>query len=120
MPSLLEYIEKFDKLPPCLVMTLAAYIAFYGTGIRQRVQDGLLCVRPNGDEYKVQDDDWVLDFYHARKDAAPEKLVHDVLANEEMWDRDLTEVPGLEQQVLADLLLIREKGAAAAFASCIP
>ncbi|MBR4696323.1 MAG: tagaturonate reductase [Selenomonadaceae bacterium] len=118
LPSLLEYAEKFGKLPPCLVMSLAAYIAFYGTGIKERAKDGLLCTRPKGDEYKVQDDDWVLDFYYERKDAPLRELVHDVLSNTRMWDEDLTQVAGLEQQVLEDLEAIRRDGAAAAFAAC--
>ncbi len=118
MPSLLEYVEKFGKLPSCLVMTFAAYIAFYSSGVKERTKDGLICVRPKGDEYKIQDDEWVLDFYYEHKDAPAAQLVHDVLSNTRMWDQDMTEVKGLEQQVLADLEMIREKGAAAAFASC--
>ncbi len=118
MPSLLEYVEKFGKLPSCLVMTLAAYIAFYSTGIKERAKDGLICVRPKGDEYKIQDDEWVLDFYYERKDASDAQMVHDVLSNDQMWDRDLTQVAGLEKQVLADLEMIRREGAAKAFASC--
>lgn len=118
MPSLLEYVEKFGKLPKCLVMTLSAYIAFYSTGIKERTKDGLICVRPKGDEYKVQDDEWVLDFYYERKDISDAQLVREVLSNTRMWDEDLTKVAGLEQQVLADLGVIRQEGAAAAFASC--
>ncbi len=44
-------------------------------------------------------------------------LVHDVLTNTQMWDQDLTEVPGLEEKVAAGLELIRKEGAAAAYAS---
>jgi len=36
-----------------------------------------------------------------------------------MWDQDLTQIEGLEAKVAADLKLIREKGAKAAYASCL-
>ena len=119
MPSFTEYIEKFGKLPKALCMSLAAYIAFYGGNIVRREDDGLVCVRPAGNEYKVQDDAWVLDFYFERKDATGEELVKDVLSNTKMWDKDLCEIPSLYDTVLADYKLIKEKGAEAAYASVL-
>ena len=119
MPSFTEYIEKFGKLPKALCMSLAAYIAFYGGNIVRREDDGLVCVRPAGNEYKVQDDAWVLDFYFERKDASAEELVKDVLSNTKMWDKDLCEIPSLYDTVLADYKLIKEKGAEAAYASVL-
>ncbi len=119
MPSFLEYIEKFGKLPVCLTMSLAAYIAFYSTKITRREEDGLICVRPAGNEYKIQDDAWVLDFYYEHKDASDAELVKAVLSNEKMWDQDLTKIADLEETVLADLTKIRNEGAEAAYASCL-
>jgi tagaturonate reductase len=119
MPSFLEYIEKFGKLPEALTMSLAAYIAFYSSDIQERAEDGLLCKRPAGDVYKVQDDGWVLDFYYEHKDSDAASLVHDVLANTKMWDQDLTKIDGLEELVLKDLVLIRTEGAEAAYKSCL-
>ena len=46
LPSLLEYVEKFGKLPQALCMGFAAYIAFYSTDIQRREADGLICKRP--------------------------------------------------------------------------
>ena len=106
-------------MPACLTMSLAAYIAFYSTEIQERVEDGLICRRPAGNTYKVQDDAWVLDFYYDHKDADDAALVHDVLTDTRMWDRDLTEIKGFEEAVLADLALIRAEGAEAAFKSCL-
>ena len=119
MPSFLEFIDKFNKLPAALTMSLAAYIAFYSNDIQRRDENGLVCKRPNGDEYTVMDDAWVLDFYYERKDADAETLVHDVLTNEKMWGQDLTQIEGLEDAVVADLKLIREEGAEAAYASVL-
>ena len=119
MPSFLEYIEKFGKLPQALTMSLAAYIAFYSSNIQRLEADGLVCVRPAGNEYKVQDDEWVLEFYYENKDADDAALVKAVLSNEKMWDTDLTKIEGLYDTVLADLTLIRKEGAKAAYASVL-
>lgn len=119
MPSFLGYIEKTGRLPECLTMSLAAYIAFYSSNIQSLGENGMTCVRPKGDEYTVSDDEWVLKFFYDRKDADEEILVHDVLADGEMWDRDLNDITGLTDKVTADLVLIRRDGAEAAFRSCL-
>ena len=67
----------------------------------------------------MEDDPWVLEFYRDHASDAPADLVREVLANEKMWDQDLRKIPGLEEAVLQDLCLIREKGAAKAFESCL-
>ncbi len=119
MSSFLEYTEAFGKLPACLTMSFAAYIAFYSNDILRREADGLICRRPKGNEYKIQDDAWVLDFYYAHKDASVEELVHAVMTNEEMWGEDLTKVAGFEAATVKNLKLIREKGALAAYKSVL-
>ncbi len=119
MPSFLEYIEKEGKLPVCLTMSLAAYIAFYSTDVQELTDKGLVCKRPKGNTYTCSDDRWALEFYWNHKDDSDADLVHAVLTNEQMWDQDLTGVDGLEAAVLADLTKIRTEGAEAAFASCL-
>ena len=119
MPSFLTYIEEQKKLPKCLTMSLAAYIAFYSNDIQERTADGLICKRPAGNTYKIQDDAWALDFYYAHKDDTAAQLVHAVLTNTQMWDQDLTKIEGLEAAVLADLEMIRTQGAEAAYKSCL-
>ena len=119
MPSFLSYIEEQKQLPKCLTMSLAAYIAFYSNDIQERTADGLICKRPAGNTYKIQDDAWALDFYFAHKDDTAAELVHAVLTNTQMWDQDLTRIEGLEAAVLADLELIRTQGAEAAYKSCL-
>ena len=42
MPSFLEYIEKTGKLPTCLTMSFAAYIAFFSSDIQERTDKGLV------------------------------------------------------------------------------
>ncbi len=119
LPSLLDYVKTEGKLPPCLTMGLAAYIAFYGCFICERTESGLLCKRPARNEYLIQDDAWALDFYAAHKGDSTAKLVHSVLTNTQMWDEDLSTIAGIETAVLAGVNLILTEGAKAAFASCL-
>ena len=90
MPSFLGYIDEKGELPPCLTMSLAAYIAFYSNDIQALTEQGLVCKRPKGNEYTVSDDRWALEFYYEHRDDAPDALTHAVLTNERMWDHDLT------------------------------
>ena len=119
MPRLLEYAQTAGKLPPCLAMSFAAYIAFYSSDIQALTEQGLVCRRPKGNEYTVSDDRWVLEFYYSRRGVSDETLVHDVMTNEKMWGQDLTLVPGFEQAAAENLRRIRTEGARAAFAACL-
>ena len=119
MPTLLEYVEKYGKLPPCLSMSLAMLIAFYSNDIVAREDNALVLrrqVQGAAEEYRAQDDAQVLNFYYEHKDADDAALVNDVLANTDMWGQDLRQIAGLEETVLTDLALIRQQGTAAAFA----
>ena len=119
MPSFLDYVEKYNKLPACMTMSFAAYAAFYSSNVQELAEDGLHCVRPNGDAYVCSDDRWALEFYYAHRNDSAAELVHAVMANEQMWGRDLTTVPGFEAAVVADLEKIRNEGAVAAYAACL-
>ena len=119
MPSFLEYIEKNGKLPTCLTMSFAAYIAFYSNNIQELNDKGLVCKRAKGNEYTVSDDRYVLEFYNAHKDDDIPTLVHAVMTNEQMWGQDLTKVAGFEEATVKNLTLIREQGAMAAYKSCL-
>ena len=119
MPSFLEYIELTGKLPTCLTMSFAAYIAFFSNDIQELTEAGLVCRRPKGNTYTCSDDRWALEFYYAHKDDSAEDLVHAVMTNEQMWGQDLTQIPGFEEATVANLKKIRAEGALAAYASCL-
>ena len=115
MPTFLDYVAQYGKLPACLTTSFAAYVAFYSNDIQALTDAGLVCKRPKGNEYTVNDDRWVLEFYAAHKDDTPEALVHAVMTNTDMWGQDLTQVPGFEAEVVRILKVIREDGAKAAY-----
>ena len=119
MPTLLDYLELNGRLPACLTMSLAAYIAFYSSDIQRLTDKGLVCRRPKGNEYTVSDDRWTLEFYWAHRDDSAEDLTRAVLSNTDMWGRDLTGLPGFEEQVAEGLKTIRSEGALKAFRSCL-
>ncbi|MBQ2609715.1 MAG: tagaturonate reductase [Butyrivibrio sp.] len=119
MPSFLQYIEKNGKLPVCLTMSLAAYIAFYSNDISELTDAGLICKRPAGNTYTVSDDRWALEFYYEHRNDSEEELVRAVLGNKKMWDRDLNDIAGLTDAVVKDLKKIRTEGAEAAYAGCL-
>ncbi len=119
MPSFLEYMEKTGKLPQCLTMSFAAYIAFFSNDIQELNEKGLVCRRPKGNDYVCSDDRWALEFYWEHRNDSVEDLVHAVMTNEQMWGQDLTAVAGFEAATVANLKKIRTEGAKAAYASCL-
>ena len=119
MPSFLEYIEAYGKLPTCLTMSFAAYIAFFSNDIQELNDAGLVCRRPAGNTYTCSDDRWALEFYWNHRNDSVEELVHAVMTNEQMWGQDLTAIEGFEAATVANLTKIRTEGALAAYASCL-
>ncbi len=119
MPSFLEAVAANGKLPTCLTMSFAAYIAFFSNDIQELTESGLICRRPKGNTYTCADDRWVLEFYYDHRNDSIEELVHGVMTNEQMWGQDLTKIPGFEQATVENLRKLRTEGALAAYASCL-
>ncbi|SLM61702.1 MULTISPECIES: tagaturonate reductase [Dickeya] len=103
LPQLLAYRESKGELPQRLTFALAALIAFY-RGER------------HGERYPLQDDAHWLERYAtlwggvAAGSTTLAQLVNTVLADAEHWEQDLTQVPGLAEQVTAQLQAIVERG----------
>jgi len=119
MPSFLDYVETFHKLPACMTMSFAAYIAFFSNEIQELNENGLVCRRSKGNTYTCSDDRWALEFYWNHRNDSVEELVHAVMTNEQMWGKDLTAIEGFEAATVANLTKIRTEGALAAYASCL-
>ncbi len=103
LPTLLNYYKAHGMLPQKMVFSLAAMIAYFKG-------------EANGVTYKVQDDQWILDFYKeawAQCDGRPisiYQLVEKVLSLEKVWKRNLNEVPNLTISVTCYLFLIEQVG----------
>ena len=117
LPSLEKYVEKFHKLPACITASFAFYLQFYrGTEL---TDSGLKAVRQKGDAYTISDDRSVLEFYYAHKEDSSKDLVHAVCTNTDFWGRDLTELPGFEEEVTRILEYIEKNGTYSEMKACL-
>jgi tagaturonate reductase len=120
LPSLKDYVATKGKIPVRLAFGLAALIAFYrGTEIK----DGALIGHRDGQEYLIKDDLRILETFAKTWegfDGSPVaivRVVDTILQQKEWWGRDLREVAGLAENIVADLSFIETKGMQAALAS---
>ncbi len=117
MPSLLGYVNKYNKLPECISASFAFYIKFYqGKELNEK---GLVAHREDGEEYIISDDKEVLEFYLAHKDDNVEQIVKAVASNINFWGQDLTLIPGFESAVCKYLNDINTKGAYEVMKECL-
>ena len=63
------------------------------------------------EEYLIQDDRTVLEFFWRHQGDSAEQLTAAVLKNEELWGEDLTQIHGLEEMVTSSVRVIEEFGA---------
>jgi tagaturonate reductase len=118
--SLEDYMTAKGKIPTRLAFGLAALIAFYrGTEIK----DGALIGHRDGKEYLIKDDLIVLEIFAKAwkdfdgSDAAIAKVVDTILKQKGWWKKDLREISGFVQAIVADLTLIERNGMNAALRS---
>ena len=116
MPSFKGYVDKFGKLPTCIVASFAFYIAFYRG--QKLTEKGLVGSR-NGEEYLISDDRDILEFYLAHKDDDAATLAHAVCSNTSFWGEDLTKVEGFEAAVADYVVKIEEKGTYEVMRECL-
>ncbi len=107
LPSFTGYINKFNKVPTHLAFSLASLIAFYNGS--EMKENALVGIR-NNEEYKIQDDRAVLDFFYNNKDKSLSELVGLTLSNKEFFGEDLTKYLNTEQLVTEYLNRIKSDG----------
>ena len=107
MPSLLEYIDRFGRLPVRLTFSLAALMAFYsGSEIRGNALIG----HRNGEEYPIIDDMQVLEFFKEHSGRGTGDFVKAFLGQKAFFGQELNEISGLAEVVTAYLSEIRTDG----------
>lgn len=114
MPSLIEYINRFNKVPTRLAFSLAALIAFYrGTQFNEK---GALIGTRGDHTYEISDDKSALEFFADvwKKPSTTLEEVQvisdSVLKNEDFWGQDLTLLQGFAEKVSAYLYSILKNG----------
>ena len=113
LPSLVQHIEEYEKVPPRLSFALAALIHFYhGT----EFEDGKLKAYRDGEKYLINDDRDALEYFaelwsrYEEDKIDLKELAEDVLGNEDFWDRDLNELAGLKDSLISYLKMIQKEG----------
>ena len=99
LPSLLDYINKKDKIPTGMVQAFAAMIVYY----RGHYNGEITPIKDKAEIVKYFDQVW--------KIKTPEVVVESVLAKVEFWDQDLNLVYGLSEALIKEVkvLLAQEK-----------
>lgn len=116
MPSLKGYLEKTGTLPKCITASFAFYLAFYRG--QELKEDGFHAVRGN-DEYIINDDRAVLEFFSAHKQDNAAALTHAVCTDTDFWGEDLSKLPGFEESVAQTLKAIEENGTYEVMKACL-
>ena len=101
LPSILEYLENFGKLPEKLVFSLAVFIRFYRGELRDGQLIGFRGSENHENEYQIRDSKEVLDFFaEIWKCADMQMIAEKSLGNTDLWGgKNLNEVPGLTAAV---------------------
>lgn len=87
LPSLMEYNQKYNQLPKNLVFSLASLIRFY----KGEWQNETL---------PVQDDESIIEQFNSIwKSNNYNEIAQLSLENKSFWDKDLTEIPELKNEV---------------------
>lgn len=95
LPLLIKYQEKNQELPPLMTASLAALFLTY-----------------RGSQYKPNDSQEVLEvFSKAWKN--PETVAFTILGNKNLWEKDLSTVPDLVDEVTTYIHKLRKDGARA-------
>ncbi len=98
LPSLLDYYEKYDKLPMRLTFAFACLIRFY----KGEWKGTQLPVNDNNEIVQFFEKFWKLNDYHA--------LVNSVLANTNFWEKDLSQIKELPTALVLALNEIEMNG----------
>lgn len=108
LPSFKDYYSANEKLPVCLTFSLAALISLYRA--KRRKGDGLVGYR-DGIEYKIMDDEKVMEFFDGSADRDDFILAEEFLRTEDFFGEDMTaSYPGLVDTVGNHLEQIKRYG----------
>jgi len=99
LPLLLNHYKKHHTVPVYMATGFAAFIRFMNV---EQNTNGAYAGSINGMEYIVTDSQAAV-FAKAWKDATPEAAAENILSNKELWDTDLTALPGFKRAVISHL-----------------
>ncbi|WPU92398.1 tagaturonate reductase [Mucilaginibacter sabulilitoris] len=106
IPLLLNHYKQSNAVPECMALGFAAFIRF------MQLKGGTLgqyTGTANGHIYKVTDSQAEY-FSKVWENADINTVVQNVLSNKELWDADLSALPGFKDAVIEQFNLINAKG----------
>ncbi|MEK7225353.1 MAG: tagaturonate reductase [Bacteroidota bacterium] len=104
IPLLQSHYEQNRPVPIHMVTAFAAYLLYMKVA---RKAGSKYYGQRNGEEYEIKDDSAEF-FYNAWEENKAERVAAEVMANEELWDIDLTKLPGFlpaVQEQLHDMMV---------------
>lgn len=99
VPLLLNYYNLNNSVPVNMALGFAAFIRFMKV---KRKTDGTYTGSINGKEYIVTDSQASY-FSKVWKAQDTDLIVNNILSNQQLWDTDLTALPGFKQAVINNL-----------------
>jgi tagaturonate reductase len=106
IPLLLNYYKLKNTVPANMALGFAAFIRFMKI---ERKADGTYRGSIKGREYTVTDSQ--ADYFcRVRENADADQAVQNILSNKNLWDADLTTLPGFKEEVVKDLRRIMAAG----------
>lgn len=106
VPLLISYYETFKAIPENIAIGFAAYLLFMKA---VRTQEGQYFGDADGKEYPISDEKAAWFFQCWKKFDIP-TLVNVTLQDTELWEFDLTAIPGFEQDVTDKLIMMMANG----------
>ncbi|MFI5158320.1 MAG: tagaturonate reductase [Sphingobacteriales bacterium] len=99
VPLLLNYYKLNNSVPANMALGFAAFIRFMKV---KRKTDGTYVGLINGREYTITDSQASY-FSKVWKAQDTDLIVNNILSNQQLWDTDLTSLPGFKQAVINNL-----------------
>jgi len=99
VPLLLNYYKLNNSVPANMALGFAAFIRFMKV---KRKTDGTYVGSINGRDYTVTDSQASY-FSKVWKAQDTDLIVNNILSNQQLWDTDLTALPGFKQAVINNL-----------------
>jgi len=90
LPTIFDYVEKYNALPSCTVLAMACYIRFYKGDWQGQT------IPLNDDANTIA---WFAEQWQNNTSTA--ELVEIILKNTQLWGRDLTEIDGLSPLIVS-------------------
>ncbi|MBD0258805.1 MAG: altronate oxidoreductase, partial [Cytophagales bacterium] len=110
VPTLLNYYGRHHAAPPYFALGFAAYLLFMRA---VQAEDGKYFGRRNGQPYPISDQSapYFHSTWQAFREETAESFVRGILADEQLWGNDLSQLPDFAATVARHLLNLLRRGA---------